>query len=92
MSVSPHNSLIAATLPCNCLDPFPGKAVEDGPKPWDSAPMWETWEKLVANGFGSAQLWPLQPLRNEPMDGRSLFLSLLFANKSPFPIKANLFF
>ncbi|XP_062064518.1 aminopeptidase O isoform X5 [Lepus europaeus] len=40
---------------------WPGKTVEDGPSPWPPAPMWETWKKPLAPGFGSAQLWPLQP-------------------------------
>ncbi|XP_058535116.1 chromatin modification-related protein MEAF6 isoform X1 [Ochotona princeps] len=43
-----------------CL--WPGKAVEDGPKPWDPEPTRETWKNLLAPGFGSAQLWPLRPL------------------------------
>ena len=49
-----------ASLPASCL--LSGKAVEDGPKPWDPAPSWETQKKLWAPGFGSAQFWHLQPL------------------------------
>lgn len=43
--------------PClgSCLGP--GKAAEDGPKPWDPTPMWETQRKLLAFGFASAQVW-----------------------------------
>ena len=55
----------------------PRKAVEDGPKPWDPAPMWETWCRLLAPGFRSAQLLPLVCLGSAPMDGRSSSLSLL---------------
>ncbi|XP_069908059.1 polycomb group protein ASXL1 isoform X7 [Oryctolagus cuniculus] len=40
---------------------WPGKAVEDGPSAWAPAPTWETQRKLLAPGFGSAQLWPLRP-------------------------------
>ena len=31
-----------------CL--WPGKAVEDGPRAWDSAPMWGILKKLLAPG------------------------------------------
>ena len=44
--------------PCLC----PGKAVEDGPKPWDPAPVWETRKKLLVFDFISAQLWLWRPL------------------------------
>lgn len=37
-----------------CL--WPEKGVEDEPKPWDHAPIWESWNKLLASGFGLAQL------------------------------------
>ena len=40
-----------------------GKAVEDGPKLWDPASMWETWKKLLAPGFRSVQHQPLWPRR-----------------------------
>ena len=36
-----------ASLPAPCL--WPGKAVKEGPKPWEPAPAWEE-----ALGFGSA--------------------------------------
>ena len=41
---------------------WPGKAVEDRPKPWDPAPMWENWKRLLAPGSGSAQLGLFQQL------------------------------
>ena len=34
--------------PVPCL--WPGKAVEDGPKPWDPAPTWETQKRLLVLG------------------------------------------
>ena len=36
--------------PAPCL--WPGKAVKDGPKPRNSAPVWETWRKFLAPYFG----------------------------------------
>ena len=36
-----------------CL--WPGKAVKDGPKPWEPAPVQETRKKLLAPGFGLVQ-------------------------------------
>ena len=33
-----------ASHPAPCL--WPGKAVQDGPKPWDPAPVWETWLRI----------------------------------------------
>ena len=39
-----------ASRPAVCL--WPGKAVEDSPKPWDPAHVWETWKKLLVPGFG----------------------------------------
>ena len=44
----------AATLshPAPCL--WPRKAIKDGPKPGDPAPMWEIQKKFLALGFGSA--------------------------------------
>ena len=38
-----------ASLPAPCL--WPGKAVEDGLKHWDPAPVWDTQK---SPGFGSA--------------------------------------
>ena len=35
-----------ASLPAPCL--WPGKAVEDNPKLWDPAPVWETRKRLLA--------------------------------------------
>ena len=49
-----------ASNPDPCL--WPGKAAEDGLKPWDPAPTWETWKKLLAPGLGMAQLWQLWSL------------------------------
>ena len=40
--------------PAPCL--WSRKAVKDDLKPWDPAPTWETQKKLLALGFGSAQL------------------------------------
>ena len=31
--------------PAPCL--WPGKAVEDGPRAWDPAPVWKTWEEAL---------------------------------------------
>lgn len=42
--------------------PVPGKVVEDGPRAWAPAPMWETRKNHLAPGFRSAQIQPLQPL------------------------------
>lgn len=39
-----------------------GKQLKMAPKPQDSAPVWETQQGFVDPGFGSAYLWPLQPL------------------------------
>ena len=41
-----------ASHPDPCL--WPGKAVEDGPKPWDPAPLWDTRKKLLDPDFGWA--------------------------------------
>ena len=49
-----------ASHPASCL--WPGKAIEDGPKPWDPAPTWETQKNLQAPGFGSTQCQLLQLL------------------------------
>ena len=46
--------------PAPCL--WPGKAVKDGSKSWDRASVWETQMKLLAPGFGLAQLQPLRSL------------------------------
>ena len=41
---------------------WPGKAIKDTLNLWDPAPTWDTRKKLLAPGFGLAQLQPLQPL------------------------------
>ena len=48
--------------PAPCL--WPGKAVEESPKPWDLVPVWETWMKIQAPAFGSNQLLLLGELIN----------------------------
>ena len=60
--------VLAAPLPIQLPANARGKTVEngpstveDGPSAWVPAHMWETWKKLLAPGFGLAQLWPLQP-------------------------------
>ena len=47
----------AAPLPIQL--PTSGLEKEGGTKPWDPTTMWKTQKAL---GFGSAQLWLLQPL------------------------------
>ena len=47
--------------PAPCLQP--GKAVEDGPNPWDYAPVWETLKKFLAPGFRTVRHWPLKVTR-----------------------------
>ena len=37
-----------------CL--WPVKAVGNGPKTWDPVPVWETWKKFLAPGFGLASI------------------------------------
>lgn len=44
-----------APLPIQFLVKCSWKA-EDGPMPWASAPMWQTWKQLLFPGFGSVQL------------------------------------
>ena len=46
--------------PAPCL--WPGKAVKNGPKPWNPAPVWDTRRKFLDAGFGLAQYWPLRSL------------------------------
>ena len=46
-----------ASLPAPCL--WPGKAVENGLKLWDPAPMWETRKRLLASDRHS-----IDPLRS----------------------------
>ena len=53
-------SSCSTSHPAPCL--WPRKAAEDGPKPWDPAPSGETQKKLLASGFGSAQLRLLRTL------------------------------
>ena len=43
------NPSSSTSHPAPCLSP--GKAVEDGPKPWDPASAWETWRNFLAPGF-----------------------------------------
>ena len=59
--------------PAPCL--LPGKAVEDGPKTWDPAPMWETWKRFLASDLHSSG--HCTHLGSESSDGRSSSLSLL---------------
>ena len=40
--VSGSNLSCPASIPAPCL--WPGKAIDDGPNPWDPAPVWETWK------------------------------------------------
>ena len=42
------NPGIPASHPAPCL--WPGKAIKDGPKPWDSASLWET-QKLTQGSW-----------------------------------------
>ena len=53
--------------PARCL--WPGKAVEDGPRPWDPVPMWETPKKLLDLDWLSSGRHG--HLGSEPLDGRS---------------------
>ena len=41
---------------------WPGKAAEDGPKPWDPAPIWDTWKMLLAPGFRVLMIWAFRLL------------------------------
>ena len=59
--------------PAPCL--WPGKAVEDGPKPWDPAPECKTQSRLQAHGFGLAQLRLLRSL-GEWTSGRKVVYSV----------------
>ena len=52
---------------------WPGKAMEDSPKPWDPASVEEARKKFLVPGFGLAQLRPLQPVGGKSSDGMSLF-------------------
>ena len=82
-SVSNPGRLASHSAPCL----WPGKAVEDGSKPWDPAPKWETRKRLLAPGFGSAHLWRLWPL-GEWIIGQKVFLSISpLLCISDFPIK-----
>ena len=72
------------SYPTSCF--WPGKAVEDGPEPWDHAPMWETQRRLLASdwlSFGCCS-----HLGNESADGRSSSVSPPLCG-SDFPIKIN---
>ena len=51
---------VPASHPAPCL--WPGKAVKDGPKPWDPAPVWKTWRNLLTLDFESVQYQPLWSL------------------------------
>ena len=37
-----YNPCGPASHPAPCM--WPGKAVKDGPKPWNPGPVWETWK------------------------------------------------
>ena len=62
-----------ASLPALCL--WPRKAVEDGPKLWDPAPVWETQKRFLASDWRS--IGHCAHLGSESSDGRSSSLSLL---------------
>ena len=55
--------VLAASLP----NPVTGKAVENGPSPWEPAPMWETRKEFLAPNLTMAQLCPLQPFITETL-------------------------
>ena len=65
----------SASHPAPCL--WPGKAIEDGPKPWDPAPEWETWKSLLALDWLSSSY--CGHLESESSDGRSSSLFLLLS-------------
>lgn len=60
-----------------------GRAVENGPKPWDPAPTWETQRGLLSPGFGSAKLGPWSLLGEWTIGGR-IFLSAFSSLDLPF--------
>ena len=66
--------------PVPCL--WPGKEVKDVPKPWNSAPTWETWRRFLAADFRAAQRRPLQSLGEWIIRwGRSSSLYIWLCNK-----------
>ena len=72
----------SAFHPSLCL--WSGKAVEDGPKSWDPAPMWETQK----GSWHLPSVWLSTShclhLASESSDGRSSSLSLLLSVYLPF--------
>nr|XP_051691610.1 uncharacterized protein LOC127488079 [Oryctolagus cuniculus] len=57
----PHRPLLALIKTNSLLMAWEGSG--RCPSAWAPAPAWETREKLLAPGFGSAQLRPLRPFR-----------------------------
>lgn len=51
--------LLPIQLPANACK----KAIEKGPSAWALELTWEAWKKLLTSGFGLANPWSLQPLR-----------------------------
>ena len=74
---SSSNPGIPASHPAPCL--WPGKSIEDGPKPWYAAHTWETWRKFLAPGYGSVQHQLFGYLGSESSDERFSFLSLFLS-------------
>ena len=70
---------LAASLP----NPVTGKAVENGPSPWEPAPMWETRKEFLAPSFTMAQFWPLQPFGMETLCN-SAFPSKIISFKNTY--------
>lgn len=58
--------------------------MEDGPRPWEPTPAWETQKKLLSPGFGSTQHRQLQPLEEWV---RWWYNSLCLCFPVYFPIK-----
>ena len=84
---------ISSNLACStfhstcCL--WSGKMVEDGQKPWDLATAWETQKMLLASGFRSEQLQPLQMFKDWT-SRQEIFLSVSPSLCiSALPIKIN---
>ena len=75
----------STSYPAPCL--WPGKAVEDGPKLWDPAPVWETQKRLLAldrHSIGSAiaLTWGVNHWTEDlPLCLSSLYIRLSNKNK-----------
>ena len=82
------NPSSSTSHPAPCLSP--GKADEDGPKPWEPASAWQTWRKFLAPGSwlcGLAQYRPLWSIGKWVIGGKSSSLSLLLSVYLTFQYK-----